>query len=207
MQGIILREMIPCLLFWSASLALPIFSLHQKVIPFLHAQGREAKGSLGSCDWGRVLRRMLAAEPRSVGKCTSNSSGEKRLMFPFWSFVISNRPSFLPHQCRFAFWRTATKPFPLFLSSSVVCFNGLIDPRRSKWTVYFLLSIVYFWFLRGITELLMANVYLGAVFAFVCHTFCSASCGSFANFDRCKICGAFLWWQTVRGRKCSKYIF
>lgn len=173
-------------LFWSASLALPILSLHQKVIPLHYAEGREAKGSLGTCDWGRVFRRMLAGEPRSVVKCTSDSSGEMRLMSPFWTVLLFL--TFLPPQCWSATWRTAAKPFPLFLSSSVVYFNGLIHPRRSKWTVYLILSIAHFWFLHGITELLMANICLSVVFAFVCHTFCSASCGSFANFDRCKIC-------------------
>jgi len=51
-----------------------------------------------------------------------------------------------------------------------------------------LLSIADFWFLNARTELLIVNIHLNAVSALVCHTFCLVSCGSFANFDRCKIC-------------------
>lgn len=45
---------------------------------------------------------------------------------------------------------------------------------------------------------------LYAVSAFVCHTFCSVSCGSYANFDRCEICVVpFCDDRLLRARKCT----
>lgn len=130
MQGIILREMIPCLLFWSASLAPPILFLHQKVIPFHYAEGRETKGSLGTCDWGKVFRRMLAGEPRSVVSALLIAQGRWDWCFLFE--VLLFMLTFLPLQCWSATFRTATKLFPLFLSSSVFYFNGLIHPKEAS---------------------------------------------------------------------------
>lgn len=51
-----------------------------------------------------------------------------------------------------------------------------------------ILSIAHFCLLNGVTEHLMVNLCPSAISAFVCCAFCSISCGSFANFDRCKIC-------------------
>lgn len=198
MQGIILREMIPYLLFWSAGLALRILFLHQKVIPFHCAKGRGAKGTLCTCDWGR----MLAEQPRSVVNALLIAQGRWVWCFLFEALLF---PTFLPPQCWSATWRTATKLFPLFLSSSVVYFKGLIHPRRSKWTVYFILFIAFlvlawhYWASNGkymfqcsfclcLPHILLSILWL------ICKL-----------WQMQNLCGAFLWWQTVRARKCCMF--